>query len=137
MRGNSSTVVADGGGGLEARGREPGESPTETITKHSDSHIVECAARMAERGGNIFQGCVQAYFHDRGHSPHHIGGSVGQFEMALDAVDLRGVIIGESAYVLVYSEDFLDKNNRGLLRPAVPGNIGIELVAIGSSQSDV
>jgi hypothetical protein len=39
--------------------------------------------------------------------------------------------------VLVYSEDFLDKNNRGLLRPAVPGDIGIELVAIASSQSDV
>jgi len=146
MRGNSSAVIADGGGGIEARGREPGESPAETVTKHSDSHVAERTARMTDRGGNVFQSCVQANFHDGGHSSHHIGGFVGQFEIALDAIEQRGsnnveplggVIIGDSAYVPVYSEDFLDKNNRGLLRPAVPGNIGIESVPVGRSQSNL
>jgi len=145
MRGNSSAVIADGGSGIEARGREPGESPAETVTKHSDSQVAERTARMADRGGNVFQSCVQANFPGRGYSSHHIGGFVGQLEIALDAVEQRGsndveplgrIVIGDSAYVPVYSQDFLDKNDRGLLRPAVPGNIGIELVPIGSSQSD-
>src|SRR5215472_6174154 len=101
---------------------------------------------MADRGGDVFQGCVQANFHDGGHSSHHIGGCVGQFEIALDAIEQRGsndveplgsVIIGDTAYMPVYSEDFLDENNCGVLRPAVPGNIGIEPVPVGSSQSNL
>ena len=146
MRGNSSAVIADGDGGIEARGREPGEGPAETVTKYSDSHVAERTARMADRGGNVFQCCVQTNLHGRGHASPHICRFVGQFEIALGAIEQRrsndveplgGVIFGDSAYVPVYSEDFLDKNNRGLLRPAVSGNIGIELVPIGSSQTDV
>src|SRR5215471_18370529 len=90
MRRNSSAVIADGGSGIEARGREPGESPAETVTKHSDSQVAERTARMADRGGNVFQSCVQANFPGRGYSSHHIGGFVGQLEIALDAVEQRG-----------------------------------------------
>ena len=114
MRRNSSAVIANGRGGIEARGREPGQSPAETVTKHSDAHVAERAARMTNRCGNVLQGCVQANFHGRGHSSHHIGGFVGQFEIALGAIEQRrsndveplgGVIFGDSAYVPVYSED--------------------------------
>ena len=146
MRRNSSAVIANGGGGIEACGREPGESPAETVTKHSDSHVAERTARMAVRCGNVFQSGVQANFHHGGHSSHDIGGFVVQFEIALGAIEERGsndveplgcVIIGDSPYVPVYSEDFLDENNCGVLQPAVPGNIGLESVPIGSGQSNL
>ena len=135
-------VVADGRGGMKARGGEPGHGATEAIADDAD-FFVRRGGSIVDSRGNVEDRFVDIEFWEKAHCGLHAGRIVAKIDAGLNAVEKRGgdsekavacPAIGDGADVGVDAEDFLKNDEAGDWLGHWMGDVGVEGVAVGGSQ---